>query len=99
MMQGGRKPNENQDPKALKAWVGWAGSTFLKAWVKDKGLSISPFAVAWKIAKEGVKVPNPKNDGKLLDTIFTPDRIDSLIKIVGGEQINHLKSKYLEAWQ
>lgn len=49
----GRPPNTNQDPQAMKAWVGWAGSTVLNDWVRNKGLNISPYAVAWKIAREG----------------------------------------------
>ncbi len=49
----GRGPNNDQSPEALKAWVGWAGSTILAQWVQDKGLNINPYAVAWKIAREG----------------------------------------------
>lgn len=51
----GRPPNANQDPQALKAWVGWAGSTFLSQWVRDKGIAANPFAVAWKIARSGTR--------------------------------------------
>lgn len=49
----GRPPNNDQSPEAMKAWVGWAGSTILKEWVNNKGLNINPYAVAWKIAREG----------------------------------------------
>lgn len=49
----GRGPNNDQSPEALKAWVGWAGSTILAQWVQDKGLDLNPYAVAWKIAREG----------------------------------------------
>lgn len=49
----GRPPNSDQSPEAMKAWVGWAGSTFLNDWVNNKGLNINPYAVAWKIAREG----------------------------------------------
>jgi len=49
----GRKPNQDQSPEAIHSWVGWAGSTFLKDWVESKGLNINPYAVAYKIAREG----------------------------------------------
>lgn len=49
----GRTPNKDQSPEAVRRWVGWAGSTFLDKWVKDKGLSLNPYAVAYKIAREG----------------------------------------------
>ena len=50
-MVNGRNQNIKQDKESIKKWVGWAGSTFLKKWVEDKGLDISPFAVAYKIAR------------------------------------------------
>ena len=52
-LENGRPPNLDQSPEALKRWVGWAGSTFLADWAIDKGLSINPYAVAYKIAREG----------------------------------------------
>jgi len=52
----GRNKNSKQEPKSLKSWVGWAGSTFLKDWVEAKGLSISPFAVAYSIARKGTSL-------------------------------------------
>ena len=57
-MVNGRGKNSSQDKEAVRKWVGWAGSTFLKKWVEDKGLDISPFAVAYKIARQGIRVPN-----------------------------------------
>ena len=61
VMLFGRKPNLNQDPKAIRSWVGWAGSTFLKDWVQNKGFSISPFVVAYNIARKGIAEPIPPN--------------------------------------
>ena len=49
----GRPPNNDQDEDAIRRWVGWAGSTILAQWVQDKGLNINPYAVAYKIAREG----------------------------------------------
>lgn len=99
IMQKGRIPNKNQTPEKLIAWVGWAGSTFLKNWVKDKSLSISPYAVAWKIAKEGITVPNRYNDGMLLNSVFTKDSIEDLTKEIGAYSLKEFTSKYMKAWQ
>ena len=77
-MQNGRRPNKKQSPEDIKKWVGWAGSTFLKKWVQDKGLSVSPFAVAHKIAKEGIKVPNTHNVGGLVTDVVNDESIKEL---------------------
>lgn len=74
----GRSPNQDQSEAAIKSWVGWAGSTFLADWVKDKGLSISPYAVAYKIARQGWEVPNAHNRGGLLDEVVNEKRIQIL---------------------
>lgn len=91
-LESGRLPNKNQSPESLKAWVGWAGSTFLRDWVKDKGLDISPFAVAWKIATEGVKVPNSHNKGGLVSDVINDETIQTFVEIIKFDQLVSLKS-------
>jgi hypothetical protein len=86
-MVNGRGRNRKQSPEQLAAWVGWAGSTFLKQWVRDKGLNISPYAVAWKIAKEGIKVPNRYNKGTLLSMVFTSQWYAELSRNVASATI------------
>lgn len=77
----GRPPNNNQEPEALKAWVGWAGSTFLKDWVRDKGLNINPYAVAYKIAREGNDYyPNGTD---LLEVLNSKEVTDYIAKEIG----------------
>ena len=95
-LENGRLPNKNQDPQALKFWVGWAGSTFLKQWVADKGLSISPFAVAWKIAREGVKVPNPNNAGGLISDVITNESISLLLDSMTDGILKDVKSTVIK---
>lgn len=90
MIQG-RGQNKDQSKEAIKAWVGWAGSTFLDQWVKDKGLSMSPFAVAYSIAQKGITVPNRFNTGELLKGVITQSNLDELLKIVGGDTISRLR--------
>jgi len=52
-MDKGRQRNKNQDPEAIKKWVGWYGSSVLSEWVRNKNISANPYAVAYKIAREG----------------------------------------------
>ena len=90
VMLFGRRPNFNQEPKAIRSWVGWAGSTILKEWVQNKGLSINPYAVAYNIAKYGVKEPTPPNG--LVTEVVDDEAIKELGKrlakgIVTGKQI------------
>lgn len=88
----GRSPNRNQSPDSIRAFVGWAGNTWLKDWVESKGVAASPFAVAYKIAREGIKVPNANNPGTLLSDVFTQERIKDLVQSVGNVVSVKLKS-------
>jgi len=74
----GRKVNKKQDKESIRRFVGWAGSTFLKKWVQDKGLNISPYAVAHKIATKGIKVPNKFYKGDFISEVLTDERIREL---------------------
>ena len=102
----GRRPNTKQDPESLRKWVGWAGSTFLADWVQDKGLpSGIAYAVAWKIAKEGWKVPNANksgrnfNDGTLIADTITPEKKTTLFKSLGENYTTEIKLTINEIWQ
>ena len=95
-LENGRLPNRNQDPKALKSWVGWAGSTFLKQWVADKGININPFAVAWKIAREGVKVPNTYNEGGLISDVITNESVSLLLNEMTDGMLLGIKSDIIK---
>lgn len=95
-IENGRKPNSNQDPEAVRRWVGWAGNTFLKEWANNKGIDVSPFAVAWKIAREGWQVPNRFNAGGLVSDVVTADRMDQLVRDMAFATISEVKSDILK---
>ena len=95
VMLFGRRANFNKDPKAIKSWVGWAGSTFLKDWVQNKGLSINPFAVAYKIARKGIDEPTPPNG--LVTDVVNDDAIKELGKRLAKDLIVRFSNK--EQWQ
>ena len=98
-MVNGRGKNSSQDKEAVRKWVGWAGSTFLKKWVDDKGLSISPFAVAYKIAREGIRVPNQYNDGTLISSVINDNSIERLLSDMGIYVITDIKTEIQQTWQ
>lgn len=95
----GRNPNANQNPDSLRAWVGWAGSTFLKDWVEVKGIDISPYAVAWKIARQGWAVPNRYNDGQLVNDTITDQKKSELLKQLGNMYLTEIKTTINDKWQ
>lgn len=93
IMINGREKNKNQNPDAIRAFVGWAGSTYLKQWVKDKGIDINPFAVAYKIARFGVKAPNPN----VLDNVITDAKVKQLLNSLFRAKMVEFKSEF--KWQ
>ena len=98
-MVNGRNRNQSNDKETIKKWVGWAGSTFLKKWVEDKGLDISPFAVAYKIARQGIRVPNENNDGMLISEVITAQSISGLLEKMGAYIITDIKTDIQKTWQ
>ena len=95
VMLFGRRANTNQDQKAIRIWVGLAGSTFLKDWVQNKGLSISPFAVAYKIAQKGIAEPTPANG--LVTEVINDDAIKELGRRLAKDIMVRFSNK--EQWQ
>lgn len=85
-LANGRNPNQNQDPEVLKRWAVWAGNTFIKKWVEDKGLAADPIAVAMSIAKKGTSWKR-KGGSDLLEVLtrettiqFIRDRMKATIR-------------------
>lgn len=90
-MENGRQPNKNQSPEAIKAFVGFAGSTFLADWVNNKGLTINPFAVAHVIATEGTKHKEP-----IISSVINDESINELLEHLSVKLINEVKSDVLK---
>lgn len=96
VLESGRRPNTNQTPEGLRAFVGWAGSTILKDWVQRKGLDVNPYAAAYKIAREGIPVPGPHNRGGLVSDVITEAQIDKLLDNILGFIITDVQSDVLQ---
>ena len=95
MIQG-RRGNADQSPDALRRWVGWAGSTFMADWVKAKGINISPYAVAWKVARRGFTAPA---NGTLLTDTFTPEAYNELYSGLLELYVKDFKTSIQKTWQ
>jgi hypothetical protein len=98
-LENGRRPNQNSSEEAIKAWVGWAGNTIIKQWVEDKGLDISPFAVAYKIAREGWKVPNKFNAGGLVSDVITDQKLNELNRELSIFYVAEIKSAIIKKFK
>ena len=95
VMLFGRRANFNQDDKAINIWARVAGSTFLKDWVRNKGLSINPYIVAYKIARKGIAEPTPPNG--LVTEVIDDEAIKELGKRLAKDITVRFSNK--EQWQ
>lgn len=91
-MQNGRNPNKDQSPEGLLRFARWAGSTFIKQWVIDKGISASPFAIAYSIAKKGYE-PRP------LLNFINEQYFEELAKQLVNYNIEKLQSDILKTYK
>ena len=73
-MEVGRGPNKRQTASQAK-YLG----KILEQWVKDKGISVNPYAAAWKIVRSGIQVPNRFNPGDVIEDVVTNEWFDELI--------------------
>lgn len=87
----GRGRNHNQDPEEIAKFTRWAGSTFIKKWVQDKGLNINPYAVAYTIARKGTTWHRNKSSD-LLEFL----KSDNFLEILREELKNLLVLKVHE---
>lgn len=91
-MQNGRNPNSDQSTEGLLRFARWAGSTFIKQWVIDKGISASPFAVAYSIAKKGYKA-------KPLLNFINEQYFEELTKQLVNYNIEKLQSNIIKTYK
>lgn len=68
----GRGANNDQSPEGLRKWAVWAGNTFIKDWVRNKGITADPIAVAMSIAKKGTSWKR-KGGSDLLEVLESPE--------------------------
>ncbi len=92
----GRRSNRNQTPEAIRRWAGWAGSTFIKQWCIDKGIpTAASYAIAYKIALQGWRVPNRYNAGGLVSKVITDERMQEIVNRLGLFYVGQLKTEMI----
>lgn len=93
-MENGRRPNREQTAKQARSL-----GKILEQWVKDKGISVNPYAAAWKIVREGIKVPNNHNPGNVISSVVNQQWIDNIERQIRESTILSIKSDMLKQWQ
>lgn len=93
-MEGGRSPNKEQTAKQARGL-----GHILEQWVKDKGISVNPYAAAWKIVREGIKVPNSHNPGGVISDVVNDTWLQRISDKLVSRQVEIIKSDILRAWQ
>lgn len=90
--QFGRKPGRY--PKPSRAFV-----QSIRDWLTIRGLDYSPYAVAFKINRDGIRVPNQFNPGGVLNVLdpkqagklIAPDLINQAAKLAANVLFNRDK--------
>lgn len=85
-MQQGRAANKDQSFQQVKN-LGW----YLKEWVKQKGIDVNPYAAAYKIVHEGIRVPNAFNQGGLVDSVINENWFQGLFDEIRDAMIEDIK--------
>lgn len=93
-LERGRGPNRKQTPGQAK-YLG----ILLKDWVKAKGIDINPFAAAWKIVREGIKVPNPHNPGGVISDVINKEWLQEVALRLRGETVRAVRSEVLQEFK
>ena len=93
-MQHGRNPNKQQTAQQARSL-----GKILEQWVKDKGIVANPYAIAWKIVREGIQVPNQHNPGGVVSDVINDDWLAKIIKQIHGDVILSAKSEVLTAFK
>jgi len=90
-MEHGRGPNKVQTLGAVRSL-----GKILEQWVKDKGIDVNPYAAAWKIVHEGIRVPNPHNPGGVISDVINDDWFKELIDLIRPDIIKSIQSDVIK---
>lgn len=79
----GRGRNHDQSDESIMKFAKWAGSTFIKDWVENKGIAANPYAVAYKIARKGTKYKQ-QGGTDLIEILESKQVIDYINSQIGN---------------
>lgn len=89
----GRSPNKDQSDEGLAHFSRWAGHFIFKDWVKQKGSSWNPYAVAWSVGKYGYTKKLTVSD------VITDKKKSELLTQLGNMYITEIKTQINGTWQ
>jgi hypothetical protein len=104
-MVGGRVKSSNTGSgeslrSVIRKWIDDKGIT---PYADKKGRPVSKDSLAYlitrKIHTRGIQVPNKYNDGQLIKEVITQDKIDELLRQIGGNYITEFKNEIQETWR
>ena len=95
VMLFGRRANFDKSDEAIMHFTRWAGHYIFKDWVQEKGYNRNPYAVAYNIAKYGVKEPTPPNG--LVTEVVDDEAIKDLGRRLAKDITVRFSNK--EQWQ
>jgi len=93
-MENGRRSNREQTAQQARGL-----GKILEQWVKDKGISVNPYAAAWKIVREGIKVPNQHNPGGVISDVANESWLEQIDRKIRENIIIQIQSDILKIWQ
>jgi len=92
-MENGRKGNKDQTPEGLLKFARWGAATFIKQWIKDKGIvGKSAFGIAYAIGKKGYSVSDRPN---VISEVLNENKINELRNRIQIYFIDQIKSDIL----
>lgn len=93
----GRNPNKDQSPEALRNWVKWFAPNVLQPWMQSKGISGSPYPIAYKIARDGTKMHREGGENFLavLSSQDVSQYIQDRVKGIATVRISETLKEYL----
>jgi hypothetical protein len=93
-MQHGRRSNKE------KTWgqVAFLGR-ILEQWVEDKDILVNPYAAAYKIVHEGIRVPNKHNPGGVISDVINEQWRGEVLKKIGALYKANVRSDLLKQFK
>ncbi|GAB3643941.1 hypothetical protein [Spirosoma arcticum] len=70
--QNGRRPSSKKPSRAMVESI--------REWTKIRGITIPAYAIAMKIHRQGITVPNSHNPGGVLSDVLNTKRVTGILK-------------------